>query len=313
MQTIQYEPSCKFVFTLLFHPPALSHAGDTEELEPPIHPCLWKIIGKGLTKPSWFFGTVHSSNPRLAKLHPKAEAAFTSSQKFYFEAEFEGSLPTDIISRKDGITFSESVGPTIIGQLRAELHHIHPKAVHLIRRWQNDNTLIPALYLPSLDSGQLKRKPPLDFLLYSRARKDGKACAGLETRKQQLKCLAAFTEEERIAILAGILKNIKEARARESQHNHTIDHIYLTGKPKDIVGFLDVYKLEDRQDLTDILIYSLVGERNKNISSRVDDILSRHPDESHFFAVGAAHCTGKHALQKLLESQGYIVVPEFDE
>ena len=42
----------------------------------PVKPLLWKIEGKGLSKPSYLFGTIHLGSGPLAKLHPAAEAAF---------------------------------------------------------------------------------------------------------------------------------------------------------------------------------------------------------------------------------------------
>ena len=46
---------------------------DTSKLKHPVKPALWKVEGKDLTKPSYLFGTIHLGDPRVVKLHPKAE------------------------------------------------------------------------------------------------------------------------------------------------------------------------------------------------------------------------------------------------
>lgn len=54
------------------------------EAEPkhPAKPLLWKVEGKGLTQPSYLFGTIHTSKGPAVTLHPATQKAFDASSSF---------------------------------------------------------------------------------------------------------------------------------------------------------------------------------------------------------------------------------------
>ena len=47
----------------------------------PDKPLLWKIEGNPLEKPSYLFGTIHLTTPRIEKLHPAAQKAFDAAER----------------------------------------------------------------------------------------------------------------------------------------------------------------------------------------------------------------------------------------
>ncbi len=97
------------------------------EAEHPAKPLLWKIEGKGLTKPSYLFGTLHTSFAAVVKLHPAAEKAFGGADVVYTEVALDAETrlaSTPHFLRKDGTKLSESLGKELFTRFEEELKHV---------------------------------------------------------------------------------------------------------------------------------------------------------------------------------------------
>ena len=183
----------KFLLTaFLFVAPFLALAKepgaiDATKLKHPVKPALWKIEGKDLTKPSYLFGTVHLGDARITTLHPKAEKAFQTSDRFYAEIDMDPAKQVAIaplLMRTDGKVLSESIGPKLTKRLNKALEAISPdldsKAFEPMKTW------VVTMALPTLKLG-LSGEKALDAVLYERAIGDEKKVGGIETVESQLK------------------------------------------------------------------------------------------------------------------------------
>ena len=56
----------------------------------------------------------------------------------------------------------------------------------------------------------------------------------------------------------------------------------------------------------------LLDDRNIGMANKANEFMQAAPTKCHFFAVGAAHYTGKTAVQDLLEEKGYTITPLFE-
>ncbi len=56
---------------------------------------------------------------------------------------------------------------------------------------------------------------------------------------------------------------------------------------------------------------TLLDDRNITMPDTIAKVHSEKPENSHFFAVGAAHYTGATASQDLFTKKGYTITPAF--
>ena len=310
----------KFLLTaFLFVAPFLALAKkpaaiDATKLKHPVKPALWKIEGKDLTKPSYLFGTVHLGDPRITTLHPKAEKAFQTSDRFYAEIDLDPAKQVAIaplLVRTDGKILSESIGPKLTKRLNKALKVINPdldsKAFEPMKTW------VVTMALPTLKL-DLSGEKALDAVLYERAISDEKKVGGIETVESQLKIFDDLTEKEQISLLSDSLKAMKKEQAEGKDSVKELLDLYLTSDVNKIGGMIKEHMENDmgkNEELGRRLMKTLLDDRNITMTDTIAKELSEHPGSSQFFAVGAAHYTGKSAIQDLLTKKGYTITPAF--
>ncbi|MDB2429035.1 TraB/GumN family protein [bacterium] len=298
-------------FLALAKEPAAIHA---TKLKHPVKPALWKIEGKNLTKPSYLFGTIHLGDPRITTLHPKAEKAFQTSDRFYAEIDMDPAKQVAIaplLMRTDGKILSESIGPKLTKRLNKALKAINPdldsKAFEPMKTW------VVTMALPTLKL-DLSGGKALDAVLYERAISDEKKVGGIETVESQLKIFDDLTEKEQISLLSDSLKAMKKEQAEGKDSVKELLDLYLASDVKKIGEMIKEHMENDmgkNEELGRRLMKTLLDDRNITMTDTIAKKLSEHPGSSQFFAVGAAHYTGKSAIQDLLTKKGYTITPAF--
>ncbi len=295
---------------------------DPKLLTHPVHPCLWKIEGKNLTKPSYLFGTIHLSDKRVTTLHPKAQDAFEKSEVLYTEVDLSPAAQIKSamdLMRKDGKKVSELIGPDATKNLNDYLASLQPGLS--IAPFDSFHTWALFVTIPQIES-QLSGKSPLDAVLQARATKAGKITDSLETNQDRIKIFSTLTEKEQTNLLKDLATFIKEEPKKFSEGLTKMLNEYLTKDPHAIgklvveemnLAFADLEKgnyLTTKETIQKMMT-GLLDTRNKKMSANIVKNLSSSPDTSHFFAVGAAHYSGKTAIQDLLKKEGYTITPAF--
>jgi uncharacterized protein YbaP (TraB family) len=193
---------------------AMTHSAHAqEEAKHPAKPLLWKIEGKGLTQPSYLFGSIHISKGPAVTLHPAAQKAFDASSHFYAETPMDPAgqmaiLP--LIMRKDGKTLDDAIGKDLAAGLNAELRLINPALDS--KPFQTMSTWFAAI-LPQVLPHQLEGGKPLDVLLWEQATSQGMKTAGMEKPEAQMLAFIELAEEQQVTLLAETLKFMKKERA----------------------------------------------------------------------------------------------------
>ena len=302
--------------TLLAEKPAKDPLAD---LKHPTKACLWKVEGKGLTKPSWLFGTIHIGDPRVTTLHPRAQKAFDALDVFYAEIDLDPAAQAALapmMMRKDGKTLSEAIGPELSKELDALLKSIDPGATaepfQPLKTWVVVMT-IPFLRMMKNTPEELQGKEALDSVLQARATEAGKKTDALETADSQIKSFEVFNEEEQQAFLAATIKSIKEDPEEAARQLKEMLTAYLTGTAKDLGEIMKkaMVKVEENKELTERFMKAVLDDRNIGMANKAAEFMQGAKDKSHFFAVGALHYTGKASVHKLLRKKGYTVKPAF--
>lgn len=281
------------------------------EVEHPAKPLLWKIEGKGLTKPSYLFGTIHASDPAVVKLHPAAEKAFGGADVVYTEVALDKETrlaATPLFLRKDGKTLSESLGKELFERFEQELKHVNPeldaKPFETMSTWGTAATL---LSLPDLMIG----KPLLDEVLWMNAEKAGKRTGALETVEANAAIFGKMGEEAQKAMLSGIITHFDEYRKRDEDFYRKLKDIYLSGDygklEVEMNAFYGTMERGENAEHGKLVKKGLVDERDANMTAAAVAALEKEPNLSHFFAAGAAHFSTETGIGSRLTKVGYTV------
>lgn len=308
----------KKIFALIFLLPSfLCHAEegpDLAALKYPVKACLFKVEGNKLKKPSYLFGTIHLGDPRVLKLHPNAEAAFKASDTFYAEIDLDPGAQLQVaplVMRKDAKKLTEAIGPELTNKLNKVLKDINPALsaapFDALKTWA------VAASLPLIES-QLMGKAALDAALYQRAMKENKKTGALESADSQVAVFDKFTEHEQQIILSETLDMMIAEQDAEINSIDWMLNVYLTGTTDEIAAMMtaEIAKMNSDPELTKRLMKALLDDRNIGMANKASEFMQAAPTKCHFFAVGAAHYTGKTAVQDLLEEKGYTITPLFE-
>ena len=290
------------------------------ELTHPLQPALWKVEGNGLEAHSYLFGTVHHGDPRLTALHPDAEKAFKESSRFY------GELPNDPaqkmaaalqLMRRDGKALSESLGPELTKQARDAILAINPK--YNVSQLQIFKTWAAAMLIPSVSKPGEHTTPAgaktLDQVLYEQAAKARKQLDALESPDSQAAAMDQFTEEEQIEFVKAAVKMLQKKKEEEqAEPDRRVHELYIANDLARLANNTNRQAEEGYygdEELSKRFIKALKGDRNVKMADKIEAFLNKAPDETHFFAVGVGHYTGKDSVNKYLTEKGYTITPLF--
>jgi uncharacterized protein YbaP (TraB family) len=277
----------------------------------PVKPLLWKIEGKGLSKPSYLFGTIHLGSGPLAKLHPAAEAAFEQSDVLYTEIPFDQKTQlgaTRLLLRNDQKTLVQSIGEKLKNRLDEELAAINPQLDS--EPFQSLKTWAVAATLPMLKA-QIGGEQAMDGTLWQRAEAEEKKTDSIETVESQLGVFDAFNEEEQIIMLSETLKMMKEDRLAKKDSMQELIDAYVTGDlqslQKTLDKSLDEMRKGEHKELGERFYKKLLTDRDASMAEVIVKKLANSPGDCHFFAAGAAHFAGDKSIRAHLEKAGYKI------
>ena len=263
---------------------------------------LWRIEGGPSDRPSYLFGTVHFSDPRVLVLPDPVQEAFDASDKVALEvAGFEG-LEADVAKAmvlNDGRTLDQIVGEALFADVSGALarHGFGREELRAIKPW--------AVYVfLTLPSAELKRAargiPYLDQWLEAEALRQGKAVVGLETMEQHLAVLTGLPE----AVQLAVLRSAVEYAGKTDELQERLIQYYLDRDMAGIQQSMVEPALQSDPTITRLFLDRLINLRNRKIVERVDSLLQ---DGGAFVAVGALHLPGRAGILRLLERNGYRI------
>lgn len=292
-------------------------AVDPAKLDHPVKAHLFKIEGNGLEKPSWLFGTIHLGNKNVVNLHPNVQNAYDKADAIYTEIDMDPASQMAVLPlmlRKDGQTLKKALGPELAAELQEALTDINPALK--VNQFNTMKTWVIAVTLPLLKQ-QLKMEQPLDAVLYQNAAKEGKTVGALETAQSQVQVFDQFSEEEIQSLLKDTLKSLKEDKEAGDDAVDSLTkllNVYLTEDIYELGRHLnkELKEMDAPEDFKKRFIEALLDKRNVGMADKADEFMQATPGQSHFFAVGAGHYTGKNTVQEFLEKKGYKITEAFE-
>lgn len=270
---------------------------------------LWKIEKAGV-EPSFLFGTMHLTDPRVITLPANAQAAFDGAGTVALEALDaldEAKAAATLMSRPDLIMFTD--GRTLSSLIPEADRAMVEKAltdrgmpliaVNAMKPW----VVSSAIALPACEMARKKAKAPfLDMKLAKDAKAAGKQMAGLETMLGQLDAMESLPLELHVAglvdtlALGDTIDDMIETMIVLYTKGDTgmiwpLFEAVSPGKPGAAEGYAEFEKV-------------MVTTRNHGMVESARPLVDQG---NAFIAVGALHLPGNDGLVELLRKAGYSV------
>jgi len=254
---------------------------------------LWKVSKEG-RQPSYVFGTIHVSDPRITNLPETVETALKNSDIFVMEV-----LPTpeealslaQMMFYADGTTLKDYLDDDLFNRIAKVLSNfqlpieavsvMRPWAAFLLMNYPADNTM------------------PLDLVLFEIAMSQGARTIGLETLSEQGAVFSEMSLDDQFRLLLDTVCNYDLVM----QDIEEMKRLYLK---KDLNGLLNA---GTQHAYADEPVYKelnkrLLADRNKIMADRMQAVLQ---EGDAFIAIGALHLPGNEGVIDRLSQQGYKI------
>ncbi|UUP17312.1 TraB/GumN family protein [Nitratireductor thuwali] len=271
---------------------------------------LWKIEKDG-TAPSFLFGTMHVTDPRVTRLPDAARAAFDEARTVVIETTDildQQALMAAMVEEPGLMMFPP--GEALTDHLTAEQREIVSAALDArgvplstvvkMKPWM----LVSLIALPACEQArQQAGKPVLDVKLAQDAEAAGKKLAGLESVGEQLRAMASLPMSFHIEGLVSTLS----MGGRVDDVIETMIQLYSDGETGMFRPMLERAVPEDGANMGYAEFEAaMVTSRNATMAERMLPMLEKGRA---FIAIGAMHLPGKDGLVEKLRQAGYSVTP----
>ena len=277
---------------------------------------LYRISGKGLTKPSYIIGTHHLAKVAFIDDIKGAKTALTDAEQVY------GELAWDDVTSMTGQQKMQAAmmlpqGQTLKTVLSAEqykkldnyliktmsvgLSHPQVGAQMLGLKPAALTTQLTLLTYLQHHMGEFDANNTFDQYFQMTAKKNNEFCGGLETLDEQMKVLFDKPMNRQVEELMCLIDHadyyaMNMEELTKAFYAQDLDKLQKVSDEK-IGGSCDPTAAEEAE-----LIYN----RNANWVKKMPAIMA---EKSTFFAVGALHLPGDKGVLNLLKKAGYTVEP----
>lgn len=258
---------------------------------------LWQINKPGLA-PSYLFGTMHSSDPRVTELPAELEQSFSSASSFSMELIFTGAgivHMAEIMFFGQDQNLEQAIGKELYQKTEAAMRQagLSTRDLNKKKPW----AIIMSLGTPRKTNGVIF----LDLILQRKAVLQFKPTYGLETMDEQLEVFDGLPMEDQVQLL-------NEALRYQSQNADQMKKLLNAYLRRDLAGLAAISdEYQNRAGPAyDKLMDRLLVKRNHRMMVRMQPRLQ---EGNAFIAVGALHLPGEDGLLTLLEKAGFSVSP----
>lgn len=263
------------------------------------HTLLWRISGKGLTHPSYLYGTIHLTDKRVFRfgdsvyhaieksdglaieVNPDELVAYTVNKAF---DEIEGRKLSEILTQKDYKKYSAALEKKF---KKPAARITTSDVVREKNKWLNGY----------LEKGEMSTF--MDAYLYNIARRQGKWLGGVEDLSDQSGLLDELVDKSDIDYLLA-----EDADGAQTSANHMMERLVRLYTDQDLSGIDAFMNGEQSPEEKDIWLI----KRNVKMARRIDSLTALR---TMFVAVGAAHLPGDSGVIHLLQQRGFTVEPVF--
>lgn len=254
---------------------------------------LWEVTGKGLTQPSFLYGTIHLQDKRVFAYDRLILKIFDTCKAYAMELNMDdinaGEVAKSFMLEKP----LRELIPTAKYKLLDSLMKVRTGGG--IGMYNNMKPFFMAGELVKAYEHQ-DMPFPLDLDFFAKAKKKKMKLIGIEKFGEQLAAVNKMSIEEQTDM---ILDGLKDWDKSVKLFNEMVK-VYLK---QDIAALSALMK---DTTLPKSFETALLTDRNKVMAHRIDSIIQKQPT---FNAFGAGHLYGKEGVIELLKQKGYLVKP----
>ena len=270
-------------------------AGKTDKAPVTENALLWSVSGKGLSTPSYLYGTIHMICKEDFLFSNTLKEKISTSKNIYLELDMDD--PAMMMKMASLAIMKDKTLKDLMSKADYELVSAYVKdslgMPMMIFNRMKPITLMSLIYtkvLPCSSTESYEGK----FVELAKAQK--KEVKGLETIEDQMGVFDKIPDSVEAQMILEMIRTMPEQRKQMAQ-------------------MVDSYKKENIQQLSAQMSESpewkgfediLLANRNRNWIGIMESAMKQG---SQIFAVGAGHLPGKDGVINLLRQAGYTVTP----
>jgi uncharacterized protein YbaP (TraB family) len=277
---------------------AICYAQSKKPAAPAENTLLWEISGRGLTAPSYVYGTMHIICADEAKMSMGLKNAIAKSKQVFFEIDMDNMDEMmgfmKYARMNNGLKISDLVSPVEYMRLE-EYFSKHQSIIPFAMMSRFKPYFITAIV--SEDIMDCKEKSSIEQMIMTEARNADKDVLGLETVEFQASIFDSIPYEKQAHDLVTYIDSIDQFR------QNTLEMADLYRK-QDISHMDTLMEKSDpgMMQYMDLLLY----DRNRRWADQMPEQMFLMPT---LFAVGAGHLGGERGVLNLLRQLGFTVKP----
>jgi uncharacterized protein YbaP (TraB family) len=254
---------------------------------------LWEISGKGLSKPSYLFGTFHALCEEDLVFSEKFKEKFAKTKQVCMEVDLSDKM-AQLKAMKDMFMADGKTLQDIMSKADYE------KVTAFFRDSLNQNLdaykrMKPMMISSITIKNLLGCKPQsMEEELLKMGKKQKSKSLGLETLAFQMSVFDKMSYEEQAKGLIETANNYAESKKEFAK----MLNAYKTH------NLSEIYEMTLNSDDTKGIEEDLLYKRNEDWIPKIENIAKEKPT---FFAVGAGHLAGERGVIELLRKSGFTV------
>lgn len=262
---------------------------------------LWEITGKGISKPSYVYGTIHMI-PAADYFLPKGTlTAIDNCDEMYFEIDMKDMSDMSSlmgmmnkIFMKDGLTLKDLLTTE---EYKMANDYFSKMGLPMLMLERIKPMFLSAFAMADMKPGAMQdgKIKSYEMEFYEMAKEKNMKTGGLETIEFQIAVFDSIPYKDQAKML---METLKSGDSENDEFKKMVD-IY---KKQDVEAMIEMMSsgASDLGEHEDILL----TKRNQNW---IPAMIKQAKQKSTFFAVGAGHLGGKNGVLHLLRKEGYTV------
>lgn len=264
--------------------------------EPPKNSLLWMISGKGLSRPSYLFGTFHMMCKSDFTITDILKDKLNTTEQFYGELDMDDpAMQMSMLSKmrlKDK-TLRDLMSESDYTTVSENFQRITGTSLQLF------NQFMPFMPLSLLTMSSIscadKIQPEGEFVKLAQQKKI--PILGLETIDDQIEAINSQPLDSQLHSLKRMVISYDSVK----QSMIKMIAVYKLNNADQLYAFMLENMSQNSSFETDLLI-----KRNRRWIPVMEKAIHEKPS---FFAVGAGHLGGKEGVLELLRKEGYTLTP----
>ena len=255
---------------------------------------LWEISGKGISKPSYLFGTIHLICPKDFSLSDPLKKAISKTEQLALEIDMDDPGLMGAMTKTMFMTGGKTLKGIFTETDYSRLQRFYQDSIGMdITTFDRAK---PFVLMGPLFNKVLDCQPQsYEMELMSLANKQNSEVIGLETIEEQMAIFDTVPYTQQAKMLISIIDSLPNAKTEF----HKLVELYKK-QDLDALNTLSMKSEFGMDSQNEVMLF----QRNKAWIDRIAKMITK---KSTFIAVGAAHLGGERGVIALLRKEGYIV------